>query len=767
MQTTMKKNCILGAALSFMAAAFMLSSCAKEDIIPEVTEGSEATTSVTIPFTVTVNGEPETRTTVDGDMKTLRFSEGDKLYIAGVCLQGVLDIQSGVGETSGATFSGQLTYHGNGPFEEGNFLMFATLVGAHQEVTLDEYGFASVNYSNNEYCATLEEAVQRYSMLTGWSDTKRRSFTLTQSTTFLNFDITFEDGTPAGTEISAAVTTNRNNAPYCTANVTTRDEDGKVVARFVLPKAAGYALNDASVKLGVRDAIPFGTSGMKLGGKVYNVKMTAEFAGPMSEEPLTVRALTTGTVRVVISGRLSTGMKYSVNGGEKNLISYSTHIPVSAGDLVRFYGNGTSTQVYGNQPCVKILSDGEGFTCKAFGNVMSLLDEEGFATKTDLPDMEKVFSFLFSGNTALIDAGNLCLPATTLAKDCYSFMFRGCTALTKAPELPATTLAQGCYANMFYDCTALTAAPALPAMTMAQDCYWDMFSYCSSLTAAPALPATTLAQGCYRSMFSNCTALTTAPDLPAATLVSGCYHYMFYGCSSLNSLKCLATSEISSSSTYNWLNKVASTGTFYLASAVIWPKSESGIPIGWTGKYPDGKIWTLPHPLAEVNANDIGKVVGANGIIYDTKAVATYAGTTPVAMVAYVGTASNCKHGLALALEEEAGMKNWYDARTVCAGKTPVPGGTWRLPSDADWQYMFIGCGSGESYSYPFATRKDYGPLSMKIGDVTGKNLAGCAYWTSSDYREVKSFYANLYVYATFHDEERSVLHNVRAVLAF
>ena len=43
----------------------------------------------------------------------------------------------------------------------------------------------------------------------------------------------------------------------------------------------------------------------------------------------------------------------------------------------------------------------------------------------------------------------------TLADDCYSNMFQGCTALTQAPSLPATTLASNCYSSMFMGCTSL------------------------------------------------------------------------------------------------------------------------------------------------------------------------------------------------------------------------------------------------------------------------------------------------------------------------
>jgi hypothetical protein len=46
---------------------------------------------------------------------------------------------------------------------------------------------------------------------------------------------------------------------------------------------------------------------------------------------------------------------------------------------------------------------------------------------------------------------------------------------------------------MFYDCTSLTIAPELPATTLADNCYQYMFYNCASLiTAQSILPATTL-----------------------------------------------------------------------------------------------------------------------------------------------------------------------------------------------------------------------------------------------------------------------------------
>ena len=98
------------------------------------------------------------------------------------------------------------------------------------------------------------------------------------------------------------------------------------------------------------------------------------------------------------------------------------------------------------------------------------------------------------------------------------------------------------------------------------------------------LPATTLATYCYNYMFRECTSLTTAPELPATTLVDNCYNYMFQGCTSLNYIKAMFTTEPSTSYMNNWVNGVASSGTFVKNSAATWTSScgVSTYPCDWT-----------------------------------------------------------------------------------------------------------------------------------------------------------------------------------------
>ena len=218
------------------------------------------------------------------------------------------------------------------------------------------------------------------------------------------------------------------------------------------------------------------------------------------------------------------------------------------------------------------------------------------------------------------------LPATTLAENCYNGMLaltnalpdcsnidftstsvvnsgglRGLFANTKVTDndlmnilpinpqtnhyyLPVTSLTKThCYSDMFVYCHSLTTAPELPATTLASSCYYRMFASCTSLTTAPELPATTLAASAYTIMFSNCTSLTTAPELLATTLTNYCYQGMFSNCTKLNYIKMLATDISASNCLTNWVNNVASNGTFVKASSMTTlPSGASGIPNGWT-----------------------------------------------------------------------------------------------------------------------------------------------------------------------------------------
>ena len=263
------------AALS-MTAALVMTACSSDNDLTETPAAPQA--KKTIPYTVTVSdAAATTRATVSDDPtnRQLYFATGDRLYITGTGIQGVLDLQAGdEGKATGATFSGELTYSGSGS-PASDLSLTATLVSAQQtvgtQVSVDDAGAVTVNYPTTAYCSTIGDAVQQYSRLTGTSTYGDKTFTLAQQTAFLNFEITFDDGTAAGETLSAAVS--NGGSAVCTANITTATESEKVVAKFVLPVASGTTLSSATVTMGGKAAIAFGAS-QTLAGKVYNVKKT-------------------------------------------------------------------------------------------------------------------------------------------------------------------------------------------------------------------------------------------------------------------------------------------------------------------------------------------------------------------------------------------------------------------------------------------------------------------------------------------------------------
>ena len=236
-----------------------------------------------------------------------------------------------------------------------------------------------------------------------------------------------------------------------------------------------------------------------------------------------------------ITGSHATQLQYSKDKETWTTITLSgtNTIPINSGERVYFRNDNGFFNWYESDSGLNTDYFYTQFTCtnphKVGGNINSLLNYKD----KNVTITPYCFYELFDGNKKLTDASELILPKTTLASDCYSSMFRGCTALTSTPKLPATTLVEGCYRSMFWGCTSLTTAPTLPATTLAESCYDSMFQNCTSLTTAPTLPATTLAESCYQYMFSGCTSLITAPELPATTLARFCYQNMFQGCTSL------------------------------------------------------------------------------------------------------------------------------------------------------------------------------------------------------------------------------------------
>jgi hypothetical protein len=164
------------------------------------------------------------------------------------------------------------------------------------------------------------------------------------------------------------------------------------------------------------------------------------------------------------------------------------------------------------------------------------------------------------------------------------------------------------------------------------------------------------------------------------------------------------------------------------------------------------------------------KLATVGDVILSTGKCAKAGTGSPVAMIAYLGNASNCTNGLAIQLNASSESMNWSAACSYSSypSITGNPG-TWRLPSKADWQNMFVGCAksgdAGVSDSMdPIAGFKE------KIG-ATGITWQSVRYWSSTDSGS-KAWDVSVRLYgnnakAYFSEDDTSNPFNVLGCLAF
>lgn len=193
-----------------------------------------------------------------------------------------------------------------------------------------------------------------------------------------------------------------------------------------------------------------------------------------SAMPLTFEVISAGTITWLRYGGSSSGartIEYSKDDGStwssitSNTSSSAPTITVAAGDKVQFRGNNkkyfdgiTSNRFITNADC----------RFRAYGNIMSLVDSTG--TQADLTSANtEVFQSLFENCSALTDAGNLIMPAST-QHSCYNRMFGNCVNLATAPVLPAAALMPFAYQYMFDGCSSLNYIKCLATNISAKNC---------------------------------------------------------------------------------------------------------------------------------------------------------------------------------------------------------------------------------------------------------------------------------------------------------
>ena len=174
----------------------------------------------------------------------------------------------------------------------------------------------------------------------------------------------------------------------------------------------------------------------------------------------------------------------------------------------------------------------------------------------------------------------------------------------------------------------------------------------------------------------------------------------------------------------------------------------------------------------QVHTTDhIGKIIATNGLIYENASAATTAGTVAAGMIAYLGSASDCAHGLAIALTDESDTKSFGNAGLAASQKNtdmPVGCGTWRIPSMSDWQYMFLACRKEGDTSSAEGDMKIAG-FQEKISSVGTGFADNTDYWTATPTNNESACFVRFSggTQCSFQSQDRMSTLKVRAVLAF
>ena len=189
----------------------------------------------------------------------------------------------------------------------------------------------------------------------------------------------------------------------------------------------------------------------------------------------------------------------------------------------------------------------------------------------------------------------------------------------------------------------------------------------------------------------------------------------------------------------------------------IYTCSKDGVTFAAAKYYQSTLKMAKPAPTLSLTSPAVGQVIGSDGKNYAADA-SLPTGVTKVAMIAYV-SGSN---GLAIALADE-GSLNWETAKSTCEAKTPAfTNGTWKLPSQEEWNQMFSANGGSEG---------SYTGLNTAITTAGGtalQNYDNC--WSSTP--SVEDYdYAWIVILvegdAYWDNSEKDFDNQVRACLAF
>lgn len=210
--------------LLLLITAFIMSACNSEnDFFKSPLQNDQPEVPSTIIHYSANVAKKEMRATLDNVNNVYVFEVGDKLVITGTNISGELTIHDeDAGNTSG-TFEGDLVYVGEG-MPAADLELTAVLQSTHMESAEVDYSVAIDE--------TLNDVVEKFSSLTATSTYEEKSFSLAQNSTFVEFNITFNDASTEDGEYDATIS-DESDTPYAaTATVTVADGVASFYAAF-------------------------------------------------------------------------------------------------------------------------------------------------------------------------------------------------------------------------------------------------------------------------------------------------------------------------------------------------------------------------------------------------------------------------------------------------------------------------------------------------------------------------------------------------------